>query len=78
MACPAQTSASYSVGPCSGLEVRKEVTVVLHPLTDTRSGLMIVRTGEELKAPKGFMLVASYMLSFAVPALPFGKLLLCR
>ena len=39
---------------------------------------MIVRTGEELKAPKGFMLVASYMLSFAVPALPFGKLLLCR
>lgn len=70
MACPAQKSASYSVGPCSELEVRKEVTVVLHPLTDTRSGLMIERTGEELKAPKGFMLVACYMLSLAVPALP--------
>ncbi|CAM9943743.1 unnamed protein product, partial [Chrysoparadoxa australica] len=34
--------------------------VVLHPLTDTRRTLMIDRTGEELVAPKGFMLVASY------------------
>jgi len=36
------------------------VTVVLHPLTDNRRTLMIDRTGEELVAPKGFMLVASY------------------
>lgn len=42
------------------VEARKDVTVVLHPLTDTRRTLMIDRTGEELVAPKGFMLVASY------------------
>lgn len=42
------------------VEARKDVTVVLHPLTDTRRSLMIDRTGEELIAPKGFMLVASY------------------
>lgn len=42
------------------VEARKDVTVVLHPLTDTRRTLMIDRTGEELTAPKGFMLVASY------------------
>ncbi len=42
------------------VEARKDVTVVLHPLTDTRRSLMIDRTGEELTAPKGFMLVASY------------------
>ncbi|MCD1625672.1 MAG: CbbQ/NirQ/NorQ/GpvN family protein [Paracoccaceae bacterium] len=42
------------------VEARKDVTVVLHPLTDTRRTLMIDRTGEELLAPKGFMLVASY------------------
>jgi len=36
------------------------VTVVLHPLSDDRRRLMIDRTGEELVAPKGFMLVASY------------------
>ncbi|MEO1140524.1 MAG: CbbQ/NirQ/NorQ/GpvN family protein [Pseudomonadota bacterium] len=42
------------------VEARKDVTVVLHPLTDTRRTLMIDRTGEELAAPKGFMLVASY------------------
>lgn len=42
------------------VEARKDVTVVLHPLTDTRRALMIDRTGEELIAPKGFMLVASY------------------
>ncbi len=42
------------------VEARKDVTVVLHPLTDTRRTLMIDRTGEELVAPKAFMLVASY------------------
>ncbi|WP_162685580.1 CbbQ/NirQ/NorQ/GpvN family protein [Roseovarius amoyensis] len=42
------------------VEARKDVTVVLHPLTDTRRSLMIDRTGEELTAPPGFMLVASY------------------
>ncbi|KAE9630129.1 MULTISPECIES: CbbQ/NirQ/NorQ/GpvN family protein [Parasedimentitalea] len=42
------------------VEARKDVTVVLHPLTDTRRTLMIDRTGEELIAPPGFMLVASY------------------
>src|SRR6056297_1833397 len=42
------------------VEARKDVTVVLHPLTDTRRTLMIDRTGEELTAPAGFMLVASY------------------
>lgn len=42
------------------VEARKDVTVVLHPLTDTRRSLMIDRTGEELLAPAGFMLVASY------------------
>ena len=41
------------------VEARKDVTVVLHPLTDTRRTLMIDRTGEELVAPKDFMLVAS-------------------
>ncbi|MGB3556218.1 MAG: CbbQ/NirQ/NorQ/GpvN family protein [Jannaschia sp.] len=42
------------------VEARKDVTVVLHPLTDDRRTLMIDRTGEELRAPPGFMLVASY------------------
>lgn len=42
------------------VEARKDVTVVLHPLTDNRRTLMIDRTGEELQAPDGFMLVASY------------------
>ncbi|MFT7059938.1 MAG: nitric oxide reductase NorQ protein [Pseudorhodobacter sp.] len=42
------------------VEARKDVTVVLHPLTDNRRTLMIDRTGEELAAPKSFMLVASY------------------
>lgn len=42
------------------VEARKDVTVVLHPLTDMRRTLMIDRTGEELVAPEGFMLVASY------------------
>ncbi|WP_114008704.1 CbbQ/NirQ/NorQ/GpvN family protein [Cohaesibacter intestini] len=42
------------------VEARKDVTVVLHPLTDTRRTLVIDRTTEELIAPPGFMLVASY------------------
>ena len=42
------------------VEARKDVTVVLHPLTDNRRTLFIDRTGEELIAPPGFMLVASF------------------
>ncbi|PWE34336.1 AAA family ATPase [Maritimibacter sp. 55A14] len=42
------------------VEARKDVTVVLHPLTDDRRSLPIDRTGEELQAAPGFMLVASY------------------
>lgn len=42
------------------IEARRDVTVVLHPLTDNRRTLMIDRTGEELHAPSSFMLVASY------------------
>lgn len=41
------------------VEARKDVAVVLHPLTDDRRRLVIDRTGEELAAPKPFMLVAS-------------------
>ncbi len=42
------------------VEARKDVTVVLHPLTDDRRLLPLERTGELLKAPDGFMLVVSY------------------
>jgi len=42
------------------VEARKDVTVVLHPLTDDRRILPLERTGELLEAPPGFMLVASY------------------
>jgi nitric oxide reductase NorQ protein len=42
------------------VEARKDVTVVLHPVTDDRRRLVIDRTGEELVAPKSFMIVASY------------------
>jgi nitric oxide reductase NorQ protein len=42
------------------VEARKDVTVVLHPLTDDRRILPVDRTGEELQAGPGFMLVASY------------------
>ncbi len=42
------------------VEARKDVTVVLHPLTDDRRTLPIDRTSEELAAAPGFMLVASY------------------
>ena len=42
------------------VEARKDVTVVLHPLTDDRRILPIERTGEMLDAGPHFMLVASY------------------
>lgn len=42
------------------VEARKDVAVVLHPLTDDRRILPIDRTSEELHAAPGFMLVASY------------------
>ncbi|MDE3175368.1 MAG: CbbQ/NirQ/NorQ/GpvN family protein [Pseudomonadota bacterium] len=42
------------------VEARKDVTVVLHPLTDDRRILPLERTGETLHAPDGFMLVVSY------------------
>ncbi|NPV23696.1 CbbQ/NirQ/NorQ/GpvN family protein [Bradyrhizobium aeschynomenes] len=42
------------------VEARKDVTVVLHPLTDDRRILPLERTGEELVAPDDFMLVVSY------------------
>jgi nitric oxide reductase NorQ protein len=42
------------------VEARKDVTVVLHPLTDDRRILPLERTGEVLEAPPPFMLVVSY------------------
>lgn len=42
------------------VEARKDVTVVLHPLTDDRRLLPLERTGELLRAPANFMLVVSY------------------
>ena len=42
------------------VEARKDVTVVLHPLTDDRRILPLERTGELLSAPPEFMLVVSY------------------
>ncbi|WP_239061783.1 CbbQ/NirQ/NorQ/GpvN family protein [Ideonella livida] len=42
------------------VEARKDTTVVLHPLADDRRVLPIERTGEELPAAPGFMLVVSY------------------
>jgi len=42
------------------VEARKDVTVVLHPLTDDRRLLPLERTGELLTAPDDFMMVISY------------------
>lgn len=42
------------------VEARKDVTVILHPLTDDRRMLPLERTGELLRAPPEFMLVVSY------------------
>ena len=42
------------------VEARKDVAVVMHPLTDDRRILPLERTGETLAAPDDFMLVVSY------------------
>ena len=42
------------------VEARKDVTVVVHPLTDDRRILPLERTGEVIHAPDEFMLVASF------------------
>ena len=42
------------------VEARKDVTVVLHPVTDDRRVLPVDRTGELLQAPPEFMVVVSY------------------
>ena len=42
------------------VEARKDVTVVIHPLSDDRRILPLERTGELLQAPDNFMLVVSY------------------
>ncbi len=42
------------------VEARKDVTVVLHPVTDDRRILPLERTGEVLQAPPEFMLAVSY------------------
>ena len=42
------------------VEARRDTTVVLHPLADDRRQLSIERTGEQLAAAPGFMLVISY------------------
>jgi nitric oxide reductase NorQ protein len=42
------------------VEARKDVTVVLHPLTDDRRILALERTGETIAAPDSFMVVVSY------------------
>ncbi len=57
------TSAVRHGGVCyldEVVEARKDVAVVLHPLTDDRRILPLDRTGETLAAPANFMLVASY------------------
>ncbi|MBN1412852.1 MAG: CbbQ/NirQ/NorQ/GpvN family protein [Spirochaetales bacterium] len=42
------------------VEARKDVTVILHPLTDHRRMLPIELLGEQVKAPESFMVVLSY------------------
>ncbi|RMF18983.1 MAG: CbbQ/NirQ/NorQ/GpvN family protein [Gammaproteobacteria bacterium] len=42
------------------IEARKDTTVVIHPLADDRRILPIERTGEQIEAAPGFMLVVSY------------------
>jgi nitric oxide reductase NorQ protein len=57
------TSAVREGGICyldEVVEARKDVAVVLHPLTDDRRMLPLERTGEELAAPSSFMLIVSY------------------
>ncbi len=42
------------------VEARKEATVVIHPLADTRRALPVEKRGELVHAAEGFMLVVSY------------------
>ena len=42
------------------VEARKDVTVVIHPLTDYRRILPLETLGTQIKAPKSFMVVISY------------------
>ena len=42
------------------VEARKDVTVVIHPLTDHRRYMVIEKLGKILHAPDNFMLVLSY------------------
>ncbi len=42
------------------VEARKDTTVILHPLADTRRELPLERTGEILQAHEDFLLVVSY------------------
>ena len=42
------------------VEARKDVTVVIHPLTDYRRILPLESLGIQIKAPKTFMVVVSY------------------
>jgi nitric oxide reductase NorQ protein len=42
------------------VEARKETTVVIHPLADTRRALPVEKRGEFVHAADGFMLVVSY------------------
>jgi nitric oxide reductase NorQ protein len=42
------------------VEARKDTTVVIHPLTDSRRALPVEKHGEYIEAPPDFMLVISY------------------
>ncbi len=42
------------------VEARKDTTVVIHPLADTRRALAVDKRGELIPAPRDFMLVVSY------------------
>ena len=42
------------------VEARKDTTVVIHPLADTRRALAVDKRGELIPAPPSFMLVISY------------------
>ena len=42
------------------VEARKDTTVVIHPLADTRRALPVEKRGELVHAAEGFMLVVSY------------------
>ena len=42
------------------VEARKDTTVVIHPLTDSRRALPVEKHGEYIEAPRDFMLVISY------------------